>query len=1093
MADALTIALIIAAKDDASKAVLAVTDQVDKLAASVIRASEEMAKYASVIGTKFEETGAKVDAAATVMNEKLASTGAEIRGVGIDANFAADAVDRMGTAEDIAARTSGVMSAEFSKAQLNAIAMADAISTTTDKGRALDAELKILENLMARLSEEERVIIEQTSAYAAAMERAGVANDKVVSSQQRVVLSTEEQIAAYKGAVMAGRDVVVEEEAVAAKTDEAAAATEIGALKMGNAFKKAAFAGTIAFAAIAYESVKSAMGFQSAAATIAGNAGTTVTAANNVAQAFLNTGKAFSGTQMAQAFAPVAGQMKLLEGHALSAAEALRVMSAASDLAMATGGKLGNQTHDLADIMMVFKMHTSQASQAADILFNTSKALGLNTDQLSMAFNRLKPYVAGSGVSLKDAAVLMVDLGRTTGTSMQAIRLAGTTFQNLVSPSKAAQTSLAELGVSLKDAHGKFIGIRPAIGALHDAMAKLPATAVNLAAAQRMYVLQTELATMKTETQTKSLKKQESAISGQITGLKGQANALSQSSIMTALFGKNAGIMSGIIAAGVPGMKEVTAVIGKQGTAAAAAALRQKTLQGEIQTLRARMSDLGTSIGLILIPFLTQLVSIFISVVTPISSFIQHNHAAAVAILAVVGAGIAIVGVVEGLAIAMKIGNAVVNDAKMVWGAYQAILTAFGPTAVEAAAAEDAMAVSTEGATVASEGLTVALLANPLTWLVIGIAAVVAVLYLLITHFNLVKSVAIQAFDFIKAHWALALLIFMPLIGIIVLVVQHWHQISQAADEVWSEIKSIWGAVAGWFSSTVLSPIESAFSAFWNFEKQGFTQIWTDIKAVWNAVAGWFSSDVISPIKGYFTGFWNTERQGFQNLWNAVKAIWGVVAGWFNSAVISPVLGYFSHLWSSVSGLARSAWTAVSGAFKGAAGWFYSNVIQPVLLLFAMLPQEILTALGNLGRLLYGAGQALIQGFIDGINAMIGPLKSAVGFITSIAKTVGHNSPTPLTLLIQNGQDIMKGLTTGLNMGLTQTVVPAIHNATATIAGETTAPAGARSSGGGTTTNVININLSGQVYGSLEVLANDLGRVLATKFVPGSGTRLITT
>ncbi|MEV8623414.1 hypothetical protein [Streptomyces sp. NPDC051079] len=47
------------------------------------------------------------------------------------------------------------------------------------------------------------------------------------------------------------------------------------------------------------------------------------------------------------------------------------------------------------------------------------------------------------------------------------------------------------------------------------------------------------------------------------------------------------------------------------------------------------------------------------------------------------------------------------------------------------------------------------------------------------------------------------------------------------------------------------------------------------------------------------------------------------------------------------------------------------------------LPGRIRGALGNLGGLLYSAGQALIRGFINGIRSMVGGLRSTLGGITA--------------------------------------------------------------------------------------------------------------
>lgn len=60
---------------------------------------------------------------------------------------------------------------------------------------------------------------------------------------------------------------------------------------------------------------------------------------------------------------------------------------------------------------------------------------------------------------------------------------------------------------------------------------------------------------------------------------------------------------------------------------------------------------------------------------------------------------------------------------------------------------------------------------------------------------------------------------------------------------------------------------------------------------------------------------------------------------------------------------------------------------------FASLPGNVLASVGDLGNLLYSSGRSLIQGFINGINAMLQPIRNAVNGVMSTVSGFFPRSP----------------------------------------------------------------------------------------------------
>ncbi|HEY2638953.1 MAG TPA: hypothetical protein VGI66_03590 [Streptosporangiaceae bacterium] len=151
--------------------------------------------------------------------------------------------------------------------------------------------------------------------------------------------------------------------------------------------------------------------------------------------------------------------------------------------------------------------------------------------------------------------------------------------------------------------------------------------------------------------------------------------------------------------------------------------------------------------------------------------------------------------------------------------------------------------------------------ANPIALIIIGIAALIGVIVLLATHWHQVwtdiKNWAMDAWNFLTEGWGKFLVPGLALIRFAVdYLSKHWS--------------AIWG------------DIEQIAKDFW-------TWIWTDFGQkiftfLTKTLPGWFSS-LQSDIKGYFSDAINWLLNGGKNivtgLWNGLKAIWTDVTKWF--------------------------------------------------------------------------------------------------------------------------------------------------------------------------------------------------------------------
>lgn len=156
--------------------------------------------------------------------------------------------------------------------------------------------------------------------------------------------------------------------------------------------------------------------------------------------------------------------------------------------------------------------------------------------------------------------------------------------------------------------------------------------------------------------------------------------------------------------------------------------------------------------------------------------------------------------------------------------------------------------IATAGAT--ALGTAVAFLTAPVTLIIAGIAALIAVVALLITH---------------------------------------WDQVKQAGGAALQFLQEIWAAACEWFNTVVVQPLAALFSTFWQTVQNLAQLALSKLQAIWGTLCGWMQRLVIEPL----TSAWTEFKDILLNLWDgiaggvrgAVNSIIGFVNGMIRAAV----------------------------------------------------------------------------------------------------------------------------------------------------------------------------------------------------------------
>jgi TP901 family phage tail tape measure protein len=313
--------------------------------------------------------------------------------------------------------------------------------------------------------------------------------------------------------------------------------------------------GAAGFAAVAGESVHLAQAFQSTVTSIAANAGIPVAAAQKIGQAFLGTAGStiYSGQQIATAYAGVAGQLGATQGKALDSAQAMNVMKNAMDLAEGSGTDLNTATSALASTMQAYGAKANEAEKYTDLLYNTSRITGTGIDTVAASFQKLHSTLGAVTPDVGQLGGMLVELTEHGETGRKALSAINTTLNGMLAPTKAVENAQKLMGISVFDASGQFVGMG------------------NL-----ITQLQPKLAGMSEEQQLAALK---------AIGM-GTANKALLTTIL----------------AGPDAFEKATQSASKMGNAHEAAEKQSQTLEHELATMKATVTDLATNFGEELIP-----------------------------------------------------------------------------------------------------------------------------------------------------------------------------------------------------------------------------------------------------------------------------------------------------------------------------------------------------------------------------------------------------------------------------------------------------------------------------------------------------------
>ena len=265
-----------------------------------------------------------------------------------------------------------------------------------------------------------------------------------------------------------------------------------------------------------------------------------------------------------------------------------------------------------------------------------------------------------------------------------------------------------------------------------------------------------------------------------------------------------------------------------------------------------------------------------------------------------------------------------------------------------------------------------------------------------------------------------------------------WNNISDGITQIWEGIKMIfqgvWEVIKSIFLGAVLIIIDlvtgnftqlgADLSLIWEGIKNGISMIWEGIKT--------YFSGVVDAIIGYGVAVFENFSATLSTIWEGIKTAAVVAWEWIKSTVSSLITGlvegaqniwnsfmnFLSSLWEGIKSTASSAWEALKAGVLS----IIDNLVSGAQNAWDTMSNAVSSLVSNVTGFfdqlwnidLFGAGKAILDGFLSGLKSMWSSVTDFVGGIASWIRD--HKGPIEYDrkLLIPAGNAIMQGLDGGL-------------------------------------------------------------------------------
>lgn len=580
------------------------------------------------------------------------------------------------------------------------------------------------------------------------------------------------------------------------------------------------------------------------------------------AQADLKKVAEFSSKEMEAGF--YQAMRNFSESNPVSQTELFQIAGAGAQAGINTN-ELAQYTKDAAKIKVAFDMNTEAAG---NFLAKTRAQLGLDQKgvmEYADVINYLANTVAVTAPEVVDISSKVAGLGGMAGVSKEGVAALGASLVAFGVPSEVAATGLKNISLGLVAGESATTRQKAAFEKL-GLSAKQVAKDMQIDGEGTMLKVFQKIKTLPKDVQAATLKD---------------------------LFGKESIQSASELAKHIDEVeKSLQNVHDKSKTAGSVDkeyVERVKTLKSHLDTLKNTAVNVGVDLGNALAPSLIKIATQLRPAIKSIADWIKKNPQLTQSILKIIG----IIGLLSlGIGGVTKIFTpffGAISNGIMIFDKLKAVGT-FGK--IGSVAIKSLMGI-VKVIKFIGLAMKAAFLANPVVFIIVAIAAVIAILVVLYK-----KCAGFR--NFVNAMWKV----------IAKGAISAWNWIKGVAIATWKGIVAYLKWASGIWKS-IFNGITAYIKFCINVWKAVFKGILIVAKMVWNgikasAVATWNNIKTgIRLVKAVFTGDWNTIKSIALGVWNSIKSGFsGMIEG--VKSILSGVVKYFSDKFNEIKSKAQN-------------------------------------------------------------------------------------------------------------------------------------------------------------------------------------------
>lgn len=295
---------------------------------------------------------------------------------------------------------------------------------------------------------------------------------------------------------------------------------------------------------------------------------------------------------------------------------------------------------------------------------------------------------------------------------------------------------------------------------------------------------------------------------------------------------------------------------------------------------------------------------------------------------------------------------------------HPAVLTAVTVAIGVLAAALGGLAIAWGVYTVAQWAANSAILANPITWIIMGVIAAIAAV--------------IVAIGF---------------------VVEYWDQIVAACSSAWEAVKATLAQWGAWISANVIQPVVNFFTGLWDSVVSGCTAAWdwvcNAVQTAWDFICNIVSFG-IQLVGAIISAAVQIITLPFQFIWENCKQYVFAAWEWIKSKVstaITAVSNVITTVWSAVSSVFSTVWNGIKNVVGAAWDWISSKVstvanavstkVSAVWNAVKSTTSSVFNSVKSVASNVWNSLKTTVSGVVDGVKDKVSNVWDSIKSTTS--------------------------------------------------------------------------------------------------------------